>query len=143
MQQKAAALSQGIANQIAKYAYLQRQRFHLMTFGNNAIKQLFNLKRVNKGFDAAKQGVRFAGGTPFTLAMQQVAEYVKKIKQQESNTMIILYIITDGRVKEINVAPVEVSHTAVIDIELATPKFGRAQQIAQQLHAQYIRGSHG
>ena len=133
-------MAQSYLTIIAKQAYLQRQKLHLMVFANNQVTSLFAKQRLPKEFGSIVSQLRYGGGTPLQQAIDETEQLAKKIKYRHPHALLQLTIVTDGRVNEQLLPLKTIDSSRIIDVEQGEVRFGRAQQLAQQLQADYVRG---
>ena len=135
------ALAKGLILQWAKQIYRQRAQLCVIGFGGGQARVLQTPRKaaaINEHWIAP---IRGGGGTPvvpgLNLAQRVLSQYRKKSPQQICG----LWLLTDGRFPDLPPRPEYADICAVVDFEKAPLRLGRAQQLAQNWHANYVLAS--
>ena len=137
---QAFAKAKGLILQIADKAYLQREQFALLGFGNQKIDTLVSLRRAPKAIVQQLDTITASGGTPFSMALNEASKFQQQQHRKNASISFRNYIITDGRVSQLDASlgAKLIGDVVVIDIEQSQVKRGKAKHIASVLDAQYI-----
>lgn len=137
---QAFAKAKGLILQIADNAYLQREQFALLGFGNQKIDTLVSLRRAPKAIIKQLDTITASGGTPFSMALNEAAKIQQQQRRKNAAVTFKNYIVTDGRVSQLDfgLEGKLAGDVVVIDIEQSQVKRGRAKDIASTLDAHYI-----
>ncbi len=132
------AAAKGVLTHIAEAAYLKREQFALLGFGNQAVSMLVSLRRAPKAIDQLLNSIKAGGGTPIDLALLTAEKFQKQQLQKHSSLRFKNYIITDGRVSTVNNKNCLQGDSVVIDVEQSQVKRGKAKQFARFFNAEYV-----
>lgn len=131
------AKAKGLILQIAERAYLQKEQFALLGFGNQKVDTLVSLRRAPKAVRDLLDSIAASGGTPLQSALQAAARMQQQQLRKNPAVLFQNYIVTDGRVSRPDIKAELAGKTVVVDVEQSQVKRGRAKQIAHALNAQY------
>lgn len=131
------AKAKGLILQIAEQAYLQKEQFTLLGFGNQKVDTLVSLRRAPKALRHLLDSIAASGGTPLQSGLQAAARMQQQQLQKNPAVLFQNYIVTDGRVSRPDIKAELAGKTVVVDVEQSQVKRGRAKQIAHALNAQY------
>ena len=137
LQHRAFSKAKGLILQVAERAYLQRENIAILGFGNGEVHTLFATRRAPKAIQQYLNEIQASGGTPINAAIEQASHFQQQQLLKTPGTLFQNYVLTDGRVRSIDVSASLVGHTTVVDIEQSAVKRGKAQQLADLLHADY------
>lgn len=140
--QQAFAKAKGVIMNIAADAYLLRERLSILGFGHNDVQTLLPAVRAPKRIQSLLDSLVAGGGTPFTQALQQTKQLLNRLQAQQSDLLIRLYILTDGRITALPNPMRLVSDCLLIDTEQSAVKRGRGREIAERLNAGYVALGH-
>lgn len=135
---QAFAKAKGVILAIAEQAYLQREQIVIYGFGGDTVDCLLPQVRAPQRIQTLLDEIQAGGGTPIQQALDRASLALQQVARQQPNVSIMSYLLTDGRVSGELAANVWQGAMYVIDIEQATIKRGRAQEIAQAYGAQYM-----
>ena len=134
LNQQGLSHAKGILNYLSQQLHLQQDLLTVLTFGNQQVKTVYPIQTAPRSFDAWLSPITGGGGTPLNQALQTVWQLSQKYRQQTQ----VLYILTDARSHENLHIPKFSLPITVIDMESHPIRLGKAQQLAQFLHAEYI-----
>ena len=130
--------AKAVVKQIAEQAYQQRQQLAIFGFGNQQVQQILSLQKAPKQLDSLLASLSAGGGTPLIEALSTVSDYQRQQLLANPSISFRNYLITDGRVsQQVNQMKLQ-GQTTVLDVEVGAVKYGRAQEIAQQLNGDYL-----
>ncbi|MGK0500600.1 MAG: magnesium chelatase subunit D [Oceanicoccus sp.] len=135
---QAFAKAKGLILQIAENAYLHREQFALLGFGNQQIDTLMGVRRAPKAILKVLDSLGASGGTPLPLALKEAAKLQRQQSRKNASVTFKNYLITDGRISQVDFSSMLLGDVVVIDVEQSPVKRGKAKQIASALGAQYI-----
>jgi len=131
------AKAKGLVSSIAKHAYMHREQFTLIGFGNQKVETLFELSRAPKELNEFLDSLMASGGTPMREMLTYAIASQQSFVRKNPAMMFKNYIITDGRVSEVINGFALAGETVVIDTESSQVRRGKAQNIAHSLNAVY------
>jgi len=122
---------------IAQQAYLVREQLAIIGFGNEQAKLLLPSVRAPKALRSWLDDLSAAGGTPLREGLLRAKNYQLSLSSKTPGLKLKNYLITDGKTSHSLQGLDLVGETLVIDIEQSDVKRGKAQQLANQLGADY------
>ncbi|OZG72697.1 hypothetical protein BTA51_14305 [Hahella sp. CCB-MM4] len=131
--------AKGVVASIAEQAYLERNQLVILGFGNDRVQTILSRRfRSPKDIRELLDDLPGGGGTPLRDVLLEARSYLHKLQQQEPDTHIHTYLLTDGRTRQ-DLSDIRLmGECTVIDIELSPVKRGRAEDIARELGAGYL-----
>lgn len=119
-------------------SYLQRHQFGLIRFGNDQAEWAIKPQQPGQTFKPHLANLHAGGGTPLAAALELVSRVYQQTQRNKKTPELRIYIMTDGisRHPTPNIqwqCPVQ-----VIDIERTPIRLGKAKQLAERLHAEYL-----
>jgi len=131
------AKAKGLILQVAKQAYLAREQFEIIGFGNQKVEKLLTLRRAPKAIRQLLDSIKASGGTPLLEAMNEILRLQEQYIQKLPSIKFKTYVITDGRIStEIKNQPIR-GDVVIVDVEQSQVKRGKGRQIAEKLNAEY------
>ncbi len=138
LNEQAFAKAKGVIMNIAQAAYLLRERISILGFGNQQVQTLLAPVRAPKQVQQRLDNLPAGGGTPLLLALNQTQQLIQRLRRQQQQLQIQLYILTDGRIAALPEARCLGDSCMLIDTEQSTVKRGRGRELAQRLNAAYV-----
>ncbi|PIE43373.1 MAG: magnesium chelatase [Gammaproteobacteria bacterium] len=130
--------AKGVVAAIAKKAYLSREQLAVFGFGNDQVMSLMAKIRAPKHIETWLERLTAGGGTPLLKAINEVSDYGAGMHRKYPALDLRIYIVSDGRSREI-LGPVHLPGECIwVDIEQAPIPRGRGRVFASQLGALYI-----
>ncbi|MGB0849599.1 MAG: VWA domain-containing protein, partial [Thiolinea sp.] len=136
--QQAFAKAKGVIMNIAREAYLLRERLSILGFGNQQVQTLLPPVRAPKQVQKLLDNLSAGGGTPLNMALEQTRQLVNRLKRQQADLQIQIYILTDGRISALPEVMKLGDECVLIDTEQSAVKRGRGRELAQRLQAAYV-----
>ena len=130
--------AKGVILQIAKAAYLRREQFALMGFGNQHVETLMGVRRAPKAIERLLDNIEASGGTPLHAALQQAENLQRQLLRQHQQLQFKNTIITDGRVSQLTFNGKLQGEVVVVDVEQSAVKRGKSRQLAELLRGHYV-----
>jgi magnesium chelatase subunit ChlD-like protein len=135
------ARAKGILLQLLQHAYQQRSQIALISFaGDRATTRVYPTaaRPLNsRALQAWLQPLGAGGGTPFARGVQMASALLNQAAQRNPAQQRVLWLLTDGRSRELPDAPPQAERRIVVDCEQQRVALGRCRQLAQQWHAEY------
>lgn len=78
------------------------------------------------------------GGTPLAEALFEIRHFLQKRNAWHPQEKRQLFVITDGRVREMPVIEFDNIASVLVDIETGPIRLGRSRQLAASLGAAYV-----
>jgi len=120
---------------LAASAYRARERFALLSFGNDRLDWLINPRRAPRTCDHVLDELPAGGGTPLRRALLAARGALETATRRESGLATRTLILTDGRMRD-RVADLHLPGAVVVlDMERARVPLGSAKQLARSLDA--------
>lgn len=138
LSQQAFAKAKGVIIQLARQAYLLRERLMMLGFGNQQVNTLLPQVRAPKQIQNRLDNITAGGGTPLQLVLQQAQSTLRKLQRQQTDLQVMVYLLTDGRV---SILPENMNlgqSCWLIDTEQSAVRRGRGRELAQRLNAHYL-----
>ncbi len=135
--------AKGVVTALSHQCYLDRHELAIIEFGNNKVSTRLHPQRAPKVIEPVLESIKLGGGTPLRKALIQAREMLQKSRSRYPNKELVLYLLTDGRTND-DLSGLSSIYTTidativVIDTEQQAIRLGRCQNIATQLHAQYL-----
>lgn len=138
---KQLALAQGALQQLHQRAYQQRADIALITYaGDEAIIRLhpaaarpFNALQMNSALPLLQGG----GATPIVLGIAKADALLAENRFRKPGQQTWLWLLSDGRSKELPERPAHADVIRVIDCEHQRIALNRCRVIAERWHADY------
>ncbi len=138
---KQLALAQGALQQLHQRAYQQRADIALVTYaGDEAVIRLhptaarpFNALQMNKSLPMLLGG----GATPITLGIAKADALLADNRHRKPGQQTWLWLLSDGRSKELPDRPAHADVVRVIDCEQQHIALNRCRTLAERWHADY------
>ncbi|MFT0518531.1 MULTISPECIES: vWA domain-containing protein [unclassified Pseudomonas] len=134
---QALAQSKGLLAELFDQAYRQRARLALLTASGGAPQWQRHGLKASAALQPWLQALGAGGGTPLIEALDQARRWLNARRKAHPQELQRCLIFTDGRLQrwgELHPMPCA---TLLVDMELAPVRLGRAQQLAEQLQADY------
>ena len=131
------AKAKAVLLDIAQQAYLVREQLAIIGFGNEQTELLLPSVRAPKALRPWLDELSAAGGTPLREGLLRAKHYQLNLMSKTSGLKLKNYLITDGKTSHSLEGLSLVGETLIIDIEQSDVKRGKAQQLANQLAADY------
>ena len=122
---------------IAQQAYLVREQLAIIGFGNEQAELLLPSVRAPKALRSWLDDLSAAGGTPLREGLLRAKNYQLSLLSKTPGLKLKNYLITDGKTSHSLQGLDLIGESLVIDIEQSDVKRGKAQQLADQLGADY------
>jgi magnesium chelatase subunit ChlD-like protein len=133
--------AKGLLLQLLQLAYQQRAQIAIISFaGNNAVTRVFPTAARPLASRALQEWLQPLGGggaTPFAQAIGSASALLAQTAQRDPAQQRWLWLLTDGRSRELPPPPQHADRRIVIDCELQRVPLGRCRIIAQQWQADY------
>ena len=136
---RAFAKAKGLILQLAQQAYLAREQFMLLGFGNQQVSKLIDLRRAPKSMLAELNRISAAGGTPLNQALAEMRQFQLQQQRKDASVRFKNTIITDGRVQQLSLQHELDGDSIVVDSEQSQVRRGKSKQLAEILQAQYMQ----
>lgn len=135
------ALSQakGLLANTFEQAYRQRARLAVLHATGTQPRWLWQGQKASAQLHEWLEQLGAGGGTPLIDALQQARDWLDKRQRQKPGERQRLLVLTDGRLRDWPALQPLNCPTVLVDIEGGPIRLGRAQQLAQELGAQYQR----
>ncbi|MET0377537.1 MAG: VWA domain-containing protein [Spongiibacteraceae bacterium] len=138
---KQLALAQGALQQLHQRAYQQRADIALVTYaGDEAVIRLrptaarpLNALQMNRPLPLLQGG----GATPITLGIAKADTLLAENRRRNPSQQTWLWLISDGRSKELPERPAHADVVQVIDCEQQRIALNRCRVIAERWQADY------
>lgn len=138
LQQQSFAAAKAAVLQISEQAYLKREQIALFGFGNSEVNNLLSRIRAPKELRSWLDALAAGGGTPMREAFIEARDYLQKLRRQQPQLDVAVYVLSDGRSSS-SLAGVELDAELIwIDTELSTVKRGKGRRFAEELNATYL-----
>ncbi|MBX2858924.1 MAG: VWA domain-containing protein [Cellvibrionaceae bacterium] len=138
LKNQAFAKAKGLILQLVKKAYLKREQFALVAFGNQQVKTLVAMRRAPKAIEALLDTIEASGGTPLHAALQQAEVFQRQQLRKHPRQHFKNTLITDGRISQLPINAQLHGEVFVVDVEQTAVKRGKSRQLAELLQGQYI-----
>lgn len=117
--------------------YRQRNLLLLYGFQEKTMQHIYGPQTAPTDTGKLLSALRVAGATPLRAALQQMHRIIVNLRRPTRSYHVNLYIITDGRCRDI-VSDIRFDcEVTVIDAEISPVRVGRCAMIASALNAQY------
>ncbi|WP_347330204.1 AAA family ATPase [Marinimicrobium locisalis] len=133
--------AKGLVQALATLAYGKRDQMAVLGFGNDRVTPLLQRCRAPKSLISRLDALSGGGGTPLREALTRASRLIHQWQNRERGLRVKTYLITDGRTRQSLTGLPPLGDCVVVDVEKGPIKRGRAQQIAQQLGADYLTGA--
>lgn len=132
---QAQASARAAVGGLAASAYRARERFALLTFGNDRLDWLINPGRAPRHCDQVLNDLPAGGGTPLRRALLAVRGALETAMRRQPGLAARTLILTDGRTSDA-VADLQLPGSVVVlDMERARVPLGAAGRLAAALGA--------
>ncbi|QVM94113.1 VWA domain-containing protein [Pseudomonas sp. SORT22] len=118
-------------------AYRNRARLTLLTASGNAPRWQRHGLKASASLQPWLEALGAGGGTPLLAALEQARSWLQERQRRYPAELQRCLIVTDGRLKAWQALQPLPCQSLLVDIESSPVKLGRAQLLAQQLHADY------
>lgn len=130
--------AKGVVLRIAEQAYLEREQFAMMGFGNQTVTTLLPQRRAPKALKQLLNTIPASGGTPLREMLQYALAYQEQQVLRSPGLKLRTYLISDGRTTQTFQDLNLLGDVSVIDMEDSLIKRGKAKHIAETLCAHYF-----
>lgn len=135
--QHALSQAKGLLAGVFDQAYRQRARLALLTASGDTPRWQRHGLKASAALQPWLDGLGAGGGTPLLAALDEARTWLQTRARRLPHETQRCLILTDGRLTAWDgVQPLPCS-TLVVDIERAAVRLGRAQQLSEQLCAEY------
>lgn len=130
--------AKGVIQALSARSYLRRERFSLVTFGNDQINCVLPPQRARKSLTDRLHNIQAGGGTPLIKVIHYAAHLIQRTGIGPGECHV--YLITDGRSSH----PVDTvtlpdqARVTVVDVESSAIRLGLSRRLAQWLRADYL-----
>ncbi|MCY4051309.1 MAG: VWA domain-containing protein [Gammaproteobacteria bacterium] len=135
------SLAKGLVLQIARQVRQHRGKLAVIGFRND---QASILKRPDQhaGLDEHWiYNIQGGGATPLRKGIEMTEQFLQRYKRQFPEITVDLWLLTDGRFRDLSVRPKGAGHYIVIDFEDDRIRLAKARQLAQLWKANYWRSA--
>ncbi|HSB96261.1 MAG TPA: VWA domain-containing protein, partial [Spongiibacteraceae bacterium] len=137
------ARAKGLLMQLLQQAYRQRAQIALISFaGERALIRVYPTAARpanSRALQSWLQPIAGGGGTPFAHGVATANTLLTQTKRRDPAQQRVLWLLTDGRSRELPDAPGQTDRRIVIDCEQQRAALGRCRLLAQQWQAEYRR----
>ncbi|BBH46238.1 vWA domain-containing protein [Pseudomonas sp. KU43P] len=134
---QALAQAKGLLAELFDQAYRQRARLALLTASGSAPQWQRHGLKASAALQPWLQALGAGGGTPLIEALGQARRWLQARQKAHPQELQRCLVFTDGRLQRWNSVHPMPCATLLVDMELAPVRLGRAQQVAEQLQADY------
>lgn len=135
------ALAQGALRRLHQRAYQQRAHIAFITYAGNSAQIVvrptaarpFNALRI----DSALPLVQGGGGTPLALGLARADALLAVHRRKNPSQQQWLWLLSDGRVKEIPMRPQHADIVRIVDCENQRIALNRCRALAEYWQADY------
>ncbi|MGB0733679.1 MAG: ATP-binding protein, partial [Pontibacterium sp.] len=138
LQAQSFAYAKATILQISEQAYLNREQIALFGFGNAEVNNLLSRVRAPKELKTWLDELSAGGGTPMRQAFVEVGDYLKRLRKQQPELNVAVYVLSDGRSSSSLEGIALEGELMWIDTELSQVKRGKGPNLAQALGAKYL-----
>jgi magnesium chelatase subunit ChlD-like protein len=135
------ARAKGVLLQLLQHAYQQRAQIAIISFaGDQATTRVYPTAARPQNshvLQAWLQPLGAGGGTPFASGVTLTAALLNQAARRNPAQQRVLWLLTDGRSRELPDAPAQAERRIVVDCEQQRVALGRCRQLAQQWQAEY------
>lgn len=135
------SMAKGLILQIARQIREQREKLVVIGFRND---QASILRRPDQcaGLDECWiRSIQGGGTTPLRKGIVTTEQFLQRYQRQFPGGTVDLWLLTDGRFRELPERPKGAEHYIVIDFEDGRIRLAKARQLAQQWNANYFRSA--
>ena len=129
------ARAKGVLATLMAQAYRWRDPVALLGFGGAGSTLVQAPGRALADAGAALMPLAGGGGTPLAAALADADARLRRHRQGQR----WLWLLTDGRTRELPVRPAHADWLCIVDFDSARPALGRAPALAQAWGARYVR----
>ncbi|QBF26694.1 VWA domain-containing protein [Pseudomonas tructae] len=134
---QALSRAKGMLAEFFDQAYRNRARLALLTASGTAPRWQRHGLKASASLQPWLQDLGAGGGTPLLAALEQARQWLQERQRRYPTQLQRCLIVTDGRIKTWDALQPLPCQTLLVDIESSPIRLGRAQLLAQQLHADY------
>jgi magnesium chelatase subunit ChlD-like protein len=135
------ARAKGLLVQLLQLAYQQRAHIALISFaGEQASIRVYPTaaRPLNsRALQSWLQPIAGGGGTPFAQGVATANALLAQATRRDPAQQRVLWLLTDGRSRELPAAPDHTDRRIVVDCEQQRVALGRCRVLAQQWQAEY------
>jgi len=135
------ARAKGLLIQLLQLAYRQRAQIALISFaGEQASIRVYPTAARppnSRALQTWLQPIAGGGGTPFAHGVTTANTLLAQALRRDPAQQRVLWLLTDGRSRELPDAPGHADRRIVVDCEQQRAALGRCRLLAQQWQAEY------
>nr|WP_240478675.1 VWA domain-containing protein [Pseudomonas cremoricolorata] len=133
----ALAACKGVLAEVFDQAYRRRARLALLTASGRIPQWQRHGLKASAALQPWLQQLGAGGGTPLLAALAEARQWLLRRANQHPHEMQRCLVFTDGRLQRWQALAPLPCDSVLVDMERTPVRLGRAQQLAEQLHAQY------